>query len=162
MLLLELPQQLRLAYCLARDPRTPAPLKASLGGALAIILNPALDIPAWVPVLGQLDTISLTLVALRTFNRQAPRELRQELEAQIKAGDSQLDRDLRQGTKAALRLASRIRHLGPPGGPAAGAAATGRVAAWYRSPAALGERTGIPSPGASPGPTAPTSEESAS
>ncbi|MHB8312892.1 MAG: hypothetical protein ACYDD0_06275, partial [Candidatus Dormibacteria bacterium] len=62
-LVLELPQQLRLAYCLVRDPRTPAAPKAALGAALAVILNPMVDIPMWVPVLGQMDAISLTVLA---------------------------------------------------------------------------------------------------
>ncbi|MGA7362429.1 MAG: hypothetical protein WBZ07_05705, partial [Candidatus Dormiibacterota bacterium] len=105
LLILELPQQLRLAYCLARDPRTPAPLKAALAGSLALILNPAIDLPAWVPVIGQMDAIALTVLAVRTFNAQAPRELRESIEADIRAGRSRFDLDLRHGVTAAGRLA---------------------------------------------------------
>jgi uncharacterized membrane protein YkvA (DUF1232 family) len=156
----ELPQQLRLAYCLARDPSTPAPLKAALGGALALILNPAIDFPAWVPVVGQMDTIALTLVTVRTFNAQAPKELREEIEAQIKAGQSRFDLDLRLGTETALRLTARVRALPAqlraqprPGHPSA-------PPAWYRSPTAAGGRAGRPGGEAgSEGPPPPASEE---
>jgi uncharacterized membrane protein YkvA (DUF1232 family) len=141
MLIWELPQQLRLAYCLARDPRTPAPLKASLVGALAIILNPAIDLPVWIPVVGQMDAIALTVLTVRTFNSQAPRELREELEAQIRAGQSRFDLDLKMGAEGARRLTRLVRRLpgrrsprGLPGPPT-------EVAPWYRSPALAGGPT---------------------
>ena len=105
LLILELPQQLRLAYCLARDPRTPAPLKAALAGSLALILNPAIDLPAWVPVVGQMDVVALSVLAVRTFNSQAPRELRESIEADIRAKQSRFDLDLQQGVAAAGRVA---------------------------------------------------------
>lgn len=137
-LLLELPQQLRLAYCLARDPRTPAGPKAALGAALAVILNPLVDIPMWVPVVGQLDTVGLALLAVRTFNLQVDPALRAEVEDQIRRRQSVFDRDLAQGAAVAGRLA-RLRARGqagvepdPPPPPPA----------WYRSGAgAAGEDT---------------------
>lgn len=145
MLIVELPQQLRLAYCLARDPRTPAPLKAALAGSLAIILNPAIDLPAWVPVVGQMDAIALTVLAVRTFNSQAPRALRLEIEAEIRAGQSRFDLDLRQGQVAAGRLALLARSL--PGRSSRRRSALPAVrrpaepAPWYRSPELAGGRT---------------------
>jgi uncharacterized membrane protein YkvA (DUF1232 family) len=145
LLILELPQQLRLAYCLARDPRTPAPLKAALAGSLALILNPAIDLPAWVPVVGQMDAIALTVLTVRTFNARAPRELRESIEADIRAGRSRFDLDLRQGVTAAGRLALLARAI--PGRarrrrrplPAVGRPT--EAAPWYRSPASAGGRT---------------------
>ncbi|MHB1525761.1 MAG: YkvA family protein [Candidatus Dormibacteria bacterium] len=110
-LVLELPQQLRLAYCLARDPRTPAAPKAALGAALAVILNPMVDIPMWVPVLGQMDAISLTVLAVRTFNSQVPEELRAEVEEAIRERRSAFDLDLERGVGAARRLATLSRRL---------------------------------------------------
>ncbi|MHB8394219.1 MAG: YkvA family protein [Candidatus Dormibacteria bacterium] len=131
---MDLPQQLRLAYCLARDPRTPAAPKAALAGALAIILNPVVDIPLWVPVLGQMDTIALTLLAVRTFNSQVPEELRADIEAQIRQRVSVFDRDLSMGVTAANRLSRMARHLSNfrSGRPAV--VGTKAPAPWYRSP----------------------------
>ncbi len=154
-LFLELPQELRLAYCLARDPRTPAPLKASLAGALAVILNPLLDIPSWIPVVGGLDTISLTLLAVKTFNSQAPPELRRELEAEIRSGQSRFDQDLAQGMVEARRLARRLRRLGPGSGAPPPSAATTAPPAWYRSAAAAEGAGGPEGSEAEPAP-APT------
>lgn len=145
LLILELPQQLRLAYCLARDPRTPAPLKAALAGSLALILNPAVDLPAWIPVVGQMDTIALTVLAVRTFNAQAPRELRESIEAEIHAGRSRFDLDLQQGAAAAGRLALLARAI--PGlahgrrRPLPSVRRIPDAAPWYRSPASAGGRT---------------------
>jgi len=142
MLIWELPQQLRLAYCLARDPRTPAPLKASLVGALAIILNPAIDLPVWIPVVGQMDAIALTVLTVKTFNSQAPRELREEIEAQIRAGQSRFDLDLKLGAGGARRLTELVRRLprrrSPRGLPEPSEQRPTEVTPWYRSPALPG------------------------
>lgn len=153
-LVVDLPRQLRLAYCLARDPRTPTATKAALGGALAVILNPLVDVPMWVPVLGQLDTLGLALLAVRTFNSQVPAELREEVERQIRRRESVLDQDLARGVVAAQRLARattalRRRRPGPDGPPAP-------PAAWYRSPAGAEEAREEDSP------PAPASEETSS
>ena len=167
LLILELPLQLRLAYCLTRDPRTPAPLKAALVGSLALILNPAVDLPAWVPVVGQMDAIALTVLAVRTFNARAPRELRESIEAEIRAGQSRFDLDLHQGIATAGRLTLLLEAV--PG------LISGRrprrkpvarpteVAPWYRSPASAGGRTGEAGgvPG-SDGPLPTVSEEHSS
>jgi|GEM_PF-3014237 len=110
-LILELPQQLRLAYCLARDPRTPRAPKAALAGALAVILNPVVDIPAWVPLVGQMDTVALTVLAVRTFNSQVPEELRADVEAQIRQRTSVFDRDLARGVASAVRISTMARGL---------------------------------------------------
>jgi uncharacterized membrane protein YkvA (DUF1232 family) len=135
-LLLELPQQLRLAYCLARDPRTPAASKAALGGALAVILNPLVDIPMWIPVVGQMDTVGLALLAVRTFNLQVDPEIRAEVERQIRLRRSVFDRDLAQGAATARRLARLLRRADraaeEPRAPSA-------VPAWYRSESGVGE-----------------------
>jgi uncharacterized membrane protein YkvA (DUF1232 family) len=164
LLILELPQQLRLAYCLARDPRTPAPLKAALLGSLAVILNPAIDLPAWIPVVGQMDAIALTVLAVRTFNGQVPRSLREEIEAEIRAGQSRFDLDLRQGQVAAGRLALLLRTLpGSPGRRVRSLPAVRRPAEpapWYRSPASAGGRTAEAEAEAeSAGPVPPVNEE---
>ena len=135
-LLLELPQQLRLAYCLARDPRTPAASKAALGGALAVILNPLVDIPMWIPVVGQMDTVGLALLAVRTFNLQVDSEIRAEVEQQIRLRQSVFDRDLAQGAATASRLA---RFLQRAPGASRTPPAPPPVPSWYRSGSGVGE-----------------------
>jgi uncharacterized membrane protein YkvA (DUF1232 family) len=148
LLILELPQQLRLAYCLARDPRTPVPLKAALVGTLAVILNPAIDLPAWIPVVGQMDAIALTVLAVRAFNAQAPRQLREEIEAEIRVGHSRFDLDLKHGTGAASRLALIAKAV--PGlsrrreRPGTAPRRPTEAPPWYRSPASAGGRTDAP------------------
>ncbi|MGB6771825.1 MAG: hypothetical protein WBF51_07450 [Candidatus Dormiibacterota bacterium] len=161
MLIWELPQQLRLAYCLARDPRTPAPLKASLVGALAIILNPAIDLPVWIPVVGQMDAIALTVLTVRTFNSQAPRELREEIEAQIRAGESRFDLDLKLGAGGARRLTERRlpRRRSPRGLPEPSEERPTEVSPWYRSPALPGGPTDGAGGEAGPVGPAPTASE---
>lgn len=135
-LFLELPQQLRLAYCLVRDPRTPAAPKAALGAALLVILNPLVDIPMWVPLVGQMDTVGLALLTVRTFNAQVPAELRAELEAQIKTRSSVFDRDLAVGLAGARRVATVARQAPRLAGVRRGRPAPSEPAPWYRSPRA--------------------------
>ncbi len=165
-LVLELPQQLRLAYCLARDPRTPPAPKAALGAALAVIVNPLIDIPMWVPVLGQMDTISLTVLAVRTFNSQVPEELRQEVEESIRQGHSTFDTDLARGVGAARHLAQLIRGLSnlpvitrrhplprPLAGRRPALASPREPAPWYRSEEPVEGREGESGVGAPAQPT---------
>jgi len=111
-----------------------------------VILNPMVDLPAWIPVVGQMDVIALTVVTVRTFNSQAPKELRAEIEAEIRAGQSRFDLDLRHGATGAQRLVELLRRLPqltrnkgqdqPP------RPLPSQPAAWYRSPASAGGRTG--------------------
>lgn len=156
-LVLELPQQLRLAYCLARDPRTPPAPKAALAAALAVIVNPLVDIPMWVPVLGQMDTISLTVLAVRTFNSQVPEELRSEVEESIRQGRSTFDADLARGVGAARRLAQLIRGLSSLRRPSAGRHSAAPLpqepAPWYRSEEPVEGREGESGVGAPAQPT---------
>jgi len=156
-LIFELPQQLQLAYCLARDPRTPAAPKAALGAALAVILNPLVDVPMWIPVVGQMDTITLTLLAVRTFNSQVPRELRAEVEAEIKGHHSAFDRDLARGAGTAGQLLQVGRGLGTIRMPLGRRRANGagpepsrslEPAPWYRSPGSEQSPGGTGLPGA--------------
>ena len=71
----DLPQQLRLAYCLFRDPRVPLAAKAGVAAALGLILTPVIDIPEDVPLLGELDVVALTLLTLRLFIVISPPEV---------------------------------------------------------------------------------------
>ena len=110
--LVEVPRHGKLAYCLLRDPRVPAAPKAAVLGALALIVSP-IDFPAWVPVVGELDMLALSVLAVKTFIEACPEDIRREHEQALEAGESVFDRDFRDTVSAARegggRLASRIR-----------------------------------------------------
>lgn len=90
-LLLELPAQGKLAYCLFRDRRVPLRSKAALVGALAFLLGP-LDLPDWVP-LGQMEVIPLVVLVVRLFNDTAPRDVVKEQQAALQERRSVFDED---------------------------------------------------------------------
>jgi len=115
--LLDLPGRGKLAYCLMRDERVPATPKAVLLAALGVIVSP-LDLPAWIPVVGELDMLALGLLAVETFIEACPAELRREHEELLKAKQSIWDRDVRDtvsiarhGVRRVLkRIRSRVCH----------------------------------------------------
>jgi len=100
-----------------RDERVPATPKAVLLAALGVIVSP-LDLPAWIPVVGELDMLALGLLAVETFIEACPAELRREHEELLKAKQSIWDRDVRDtvsiarhGVRRVLkRIRSRVRH----------------------------------------------------
>lgn len=92
LLLFGLPRRSKLAYCLVRDARVQVAPKLALGAAFGVIVSP-LDLPGWIPVLGQLDMLGLGVLALSAFIRACPDELIAEHEAALKAGTSIYDRD---------------------------------------------------------------------
>jgi uncharacterized membrane protein YkvA (DUF1232 family) len=106
-LLVDVPRHGKLAYCLLRDDRVPAAPKAVLLGALGVIVSP-LDIPAWIPVLGEFDMLALGILAVETFIEACPEDLRQEHQAAIKEKESIFDRDWRDTTGAARYAAGRM------------------------------------------------------
>ena len=111
-LLVDVPRHGKLAYCLLRDDRVPAAPKAVLLGVLGVIVSP-LDIPAWIPVLGEFDMLALGILAVETFIEACPEDLRQEHQAAIKEKESIFDRDWRDTTGAARyavgRMVNRVR-----------------------------------------------------
>jgi len=110
--LVDVPRHGKLAYCLLRDERIPAAPKAMLMGALAVIVSP-LDLPGWIPVVGELDMLALAILAVETFIEACPDEIRQEHEAALQEKRSVWDRDVRDTVGLARhgvgRLMQRIR-----------------------------------------------------
>ncbi len=115
--LFDLPGRGKLAYCLLRDERIPAAPKAAVAAAIGVIVSP-LDIPTWIPVLGEWEKVALVILALDTFIEAAPEAIRREHESALKSKTSVWDRDYRD-TVAALRhgvgeltvrIRSRVRH----------------------------------------------------
>lgn len=105
--LVEVPKHGKLAYCLLRDPRVPRAPKAVLLAALALIVSP-IDLPAWVPLFGELDMLALGILAVQTFIEACPEDVRREHEAALDAKESIFDRDLRDTVVAARDGTSRV------------------------------------------------------
>lgn len=110
-LVLDLPHQVKLVYCLLFDPRVPVANKAAVGAALTLIVSP-LDLPAWVPVVGEMDAIALALAAGHLFVASAPAAVVEEQERLIRQRRSRFDLDVERGRWLATGLARRL-HLAP-------------------------------------------------
>jgi uncharacterized membrane protein YkvA (DUF1232 family) len=108
-LFLELPQQLRLAYCLIRDPRVPATTKAAFGGGIVLSLLPQVGIPKRIPFLGEIDTLAIALLATKLFIQSCPDDVVIDVEQQIIEQRSVFDDDVRRGEGIALSLFGRFR-----------------------------------------------------
>lgn len=90
----KLPTYARMVWGIVRDPRTPLPLKALLGAALAYVVVPIDLVPDAIPILGQADDLTVLLLVLDLFIQNAPRDVRDEHAARARNGTSDLDRDL--------------------------------------------------------------------
>jgi uncharacterized membrane protein YkvA (DUF1232 family) len=121
----DLPQQLRLAYCLLRDPRVPIAPRAAVVTAFGLILTPVVDLPAALPLVGELDVLALTLLTLRVFIALCPSEVVAEQEDLIREGRSRFDDDVRAGKRWALLIQSRLRALPRRGGQGGGVTTDG-------------------------------------
>jgi uncharacterized membrane protein YkvA (DUF1232 family) len=90
----KLPTYARTVWGIARDPRTPLPLKALLLAGLAYVVTPVDFIPDIVPIVGQADDLTVLLLVLDLFIQNAPRDVREEHAARARNGTADLDRDL--------------------------------------------------------------------
>jgi uncharacterized membrane protein YkvA (DUF1232 family) len=104
----DLPRQVKLTYCLLHHPRVPAASKAAMLGALALIVTPFVNLPEWIPVVGEMDVIALTLVATRLFIAAAPSDVVEECERQIRERNSRFDMDVARGQRLAVALSHRF------------------------------------------------------
>jgi len=103
----EVPMHAKLAYCLVRDERVPAAPKAAVVGALALIVSP-IDLPAWIPVIGELDMLALGILAVKTFIDACPDEVVAEHRAAIRSRTSTWDADRRAGFETARDGVARL------------------------------------------------------
>jgi uncharacterized membrane protein YkvA (DUF1232 family) len=110
--LVEVPKHGKLAYCLLRDERVPRAPKAVLLAALLVIVSP-IDLPAWVPLVGELDMLALGILAVQTFIEACPEDVRREHQKALDAKESVFDRDVRDTVTAArsglVRAVRRVR-----------------------------------------------------
>lgn len=72
-----------------------------LAAALAAAWNPLIDVPLWVPVLGEMDAMAITILAIKLFVDKAPPEVVHEHQERIDLGTSQFDQDVRDGVATA-------------------------------------------------------------
>ncbi|MDQ6748132.1 MAG: hypothetical protein M3010_08535 [Candidatus Dormibacteraeota bacterium] len=86
------PRYGRLVYCLFRDPRTPRWWKMGVSAALFVVWVPFIPLD-FIPVIGQMEWVGLTLLTLRFAVGRAPRELVEEHKAAIATGTSLFHRD---------------------------------------------------------------------
>lgn len=110
----DLPQQLRLAYCLFRDPRVPIAAKAGVAAALGVVLVPVVELPAALPVVGDLDAVAVTLIALQLFVALCPAEVVAEQEQLIAERRSRFDTDVLAGERVAMAVWHRLHRQSPP------------------------------------------------
>jgi len=83
---------LKVAYCLLRDPEVPRGRKVAFLAAIGFILSP-LDVPEWVPFIGDLDALALMLLAARLFIAACPSYLVKKHELAVDQGNSVFDSD---------------------------------------------------------------------
>ena len=76
----------RLATRLLREPRVPGLLKALPLAGLAYVISPIDFIPDVLPLLGQVDDLTLILMAIEAFKRLSPQPVVAHHEAAIEQG----------------------------------------------------------------------------
>jgi uncharacterized membrane protein YkvA (DUF1232 family) len=101
------PRYGRLTYCLYRDPRTPRWWKWGLALSLFIVWAPFIPLD-FIPVIGQMEWVALTLLTVRLALTRAPRYLVEEHEAALAAGTSRFHHDMQKAKDRAVDARSRI------------------------------------------------------
>jgi len=93
-LALDLPRNLKLAYCLMFDERVPTAQKAALAGALVLVASPAtVLVPRKMPLIGELDAVALSVLATQAFISAVSEEIVAEHRMLIAQRRSRFDRD---------------------------------------------------------------------
>jgi uncharacterized membrane protein YkvA (DUF1232 family) len=105
----DLPRQIRLAYCLVRDPRVPIAPKAGVLAVLGLVVTPVIDLPDEIPLMGELDSLAVAMVALRVFIAVCPPEVVAEQERLIAERRSRFDDDVRAGERLATSIWGKLR-----------------------------------------------------
>jgi uncharacterized membrane protein YkvA (DUF1232 family) len=105
----KLPMYARLVWALLRDPRVPATRKGLLVLLAGYLVNPIDIIPDFIPVIGQLDDIAVTLLVLDLFIRSAPKEVVDEHLARIARNEDDLRHDLEQAERLLGSTYTKVR-----------------------------------------------------
>jgi uncharacterized membrane protein YkvA (DUF1232 family) len=86
--------------------------KIALAAAMALILNPVVDLPLRLPVFGEMDAVALTVLAIRMFVERAPKDVVAEHQERIALGTSTFDQDLRYGRQGIQARLEELRQRG--------------------------------------------------
>ncbi len=98
----------RLLLALARDERVPWSHKAVLGLAAGYVLSPVDLVPESVPLLGALDDVAVTVLAVDLFLERLPDELLEEKLLELGIDREALERDLAQVRRLVPRPVRRV------------------------------------------------------
>lgn len=105
-LVFEVPRYGKLAYCLLRDDRVPKAPKGALLASLGLIVSP-IDLPNWIPIVGEFDMLALGVLAVKVFVEACPEPIVREHEAAMAAGTSVWDEDV-QGILGLARARAQL------------------------------------------------------
>lgn len=103
----------RLLLALVQDERVPTARKALLAAALGYVALPVDLVPDWLPVVGSLDDVAVTVLAIDAFLEAVPHELLDEKLSVLGIDRRALDRDLAQVRRVVPRSVRRLAGLLP-------------------------------------------------
>ena len=107
-----LPAYSKLAWRLVRDRRLSRGQRALVLGGVAYLMSPIDLIPGFIPLIGQMDDIAVTLWALRAALRRLPAEIAAEHLTGAGLTEAQLDEDLRRLGRSGRLIAASGARLG--------------------------------------------------
>jgi uncharacterized membrane protein YkvA (DUF1232 family) len=83
--------------------------KAGVLAALGLVVTPVVNLPEEIPLVGELDSLAVAMVALRVFIAVCPPEVVAEQERLIAERRSRFDDDIRAGERLAMRIWHKLR-----------------------------------------------------
>ncbi len=107
-----LPAYSKLAWRLIRDRRLTHGQRALVLGGVAYLVSPIDLIPGFIPLIGQMDDIAITLWAIRAALRRLPPEIAQEHLGATGLTSEDLDGDLSRLSRSGRLLAAGGARLG--------------------------------------------------
>lgn len=103
----------RLLLALLQDERVPAGRKAILALAVGYVALPVDLVPDWLPLIGAIDDVAVTILAVDLFLEAVPSELLEEKLDQLGLERGALERDLAQVRRLVPRPLRRVVRMLP-------------------------------------------------